>query len=85
MERQSLTGCRVIHSGASIIVTDNLKDFPASTLSQRGIEEQSENDFIADEIALDIFKAVGVFRNMQIRLRRPAISASDLLLKMEAR
>lgn len=74
-----------IHCRASTIVTDNLKDFPIGELAKHGIEAKSADDFIADEIDLDIIKAVGVVRNMRIRLKRPAISASDLLLKMEAR
>jgi len=74
-----------IHCRASTIVTDNLKDFPAGELAKHSIEAKSADDFIADEIGLDIIKAVGVVRNMRIRLKRPAISASDLLLKMEAR
>lgn len=74
-----------IHCRASTIVTDNLKDFPARELAKHGIEAKSADDFIADEIDLDIIKAVGVVRNMRIRLKRPTISASDLLLKMEAR
>lgn len=74
-----------IHCRASTIVTDNLKDFPAVELARHGIEAKSADDFIADEMDLDIIKAVGVVRNMRIRLKRPTISASDLLLKMEAR
>lgn len=74
-----------IHCRASTIVTDNLKDFPARELVKHGIEATSADDFIADEIDLDIIKAVGVVRRMRIRLKRPEIPASDFLLKMEAR
>ncbi|MAN75021.1 MAG: PIN domain-containing protein [Henriciella sp.] len=74
-----------IHCRASTIVTDNLRDFPASQLAMHGIEAKSADDFIADEIDLDIYRAAGVVKKMRARLKRPEMSASDLLLKMEAR
>lgn len=37
-----------IHCRASTIVTDNLKDFPASELARHGIEAKSADDFIAE-------------------------------------
>jgi predicted nucleic acid-binding protein len=70
---------------AQTIVTENLRDFPAETLSPFGIEARSADDFIADTVALDIGRAVPAIRAMRLRLKRPAIDGERLLLDMEAR
>lgn len=69
---------------AATIVTENLKDFPASLLESLNIEARSADDFIADTIALDTGRAVAAIRTMRERLQRPEKSADDLLLDMEA-
>lgn len=69
---------------AAIIVTDNIKDFPASVLSPLNLEARSADDFIADTIALDTGRAVAAIRRMRERLRRPEKTAEILLLDMEA-
>jgi predicted nucleic acid-binding protein len=42
-----------IKSGAQVIVTSNLKDFPASHLANWDIEAKSPDDFVLDQIDLD--------------------------------
>lgn len=74
-----------IETGASIIVTDNLKDFPATVLGSHGIEAKSANAFLADAIDLKPEKAAKALALMRARFNNPAITAEDLLLKMEAR
>lgn len=74
-----------IETGASIIVTDNLKDFPATVLADHGIEAKSANAFLADTIDLKPEKAAEALAIMRARFRSPAITADELLLKMEAR
>ena len=69
---------------ASTIVTDNTRHFPASLLAQLGIEGKTTDDFLADTIELDIGKAVAAIRAMRERYRNPALTADELLLKMEA-
>lgn len=69
---------------ASTIVTDNMRDFPESVLMRVGIEAKTADDFIADTIELDIGKAVAVIRALRERYNNPALTADDLLLKMEA-
>jgi len=69
---------------ASVIVTENLRDFPASVLDPLDIEVRCADTFIADTIALDEGRAVAAIRRMRERLRRPEMAASDLLLRMEA-
>lgn len=69
---------------ASVIVTENLRDFPSSVLGALNIEARSADMFIADTIALDEGRAVAAIRRMRERLRRPEMTAGDLLLRMEA-
>lgn len=69
---------------AAVIVTDNLKDFPANILSPLNLDARSADDFIADTIALDPGRAVAAVRKMRERLKRPEKTAEVLLLGMEA-
>lgn len=73
-----------IQTSASIIVTNNLQDFPAKILDQHGIEARSANEFLADTIDLKPEKAAEALAVMRHRFRNPAITAETLLLKMEA-
>lgn len=69
---------------AQVIVTDNLKHFPDALLGPLNLEAKSADAFIADTIALDIGRAVAAVREMRQRLNRPAMTASDLLVMMDA-
>jgi hypothetical protein len=73
-----------IKTRASIIVTDNLKDFPEAVLKPLELEARSGDAFIADTIDLDIGRAVPALRRMRLRLSKPEKSAEILLLDMEA-
>ena len=42
-----------ITAGALVIVTSNIKDFPAETLGPLGIEAKTPDDFVLDQISLD--------------------------------
>lgn len=69
---------------AAVIVTDNLRDFPASVLDPLNLDVRSADDFIVDTIALDEGKAVTAIRRMRERFARPEKNAGQLLLDMEA-
>ncbi|KQO53604.1 MULTISPECIES: PIN domain-containing protein [unclassified Methylobacterium] len=69
---------------ADVIVTDNLKDFPADILEPLGLDARSSDEFIADAITLNPGKAVAAIQKMRLRLKRPEKSPSVLLLDMEA-
>lgn len=69
---------------AAVIVTENLKDFPAGVVAPLNIDVRSADAFIADTIDLDPGRAVAAIRRMRERLRRPEKSADTLLLDMEA-
>jgi predicted nucleic acid-binding protein len=72
-----------ISSGAAIIVTDNLRDFPPNVLDKFGIEAKDADAFIADTIDLDIGRAVQAIQTMRRRFNRPSLTPEELLLKFE--
>lgn len=74
-----------IHCRASTLVTDNQKDFPAHITERFNIQVRTADQFIADEIDLDVIKAVETVRRMRGMLRRPELDASEFLLTLEAR
>lgn len=69
---------------AAMIVTENLADFPSEILTPLNLEARSADAFIADTLSLHIGRGVAAVRTLRQRLNRPAMSAEDLLLKMEA-
>ena len=69
---------------AATIVTENLKDFPASVLEPLNIEARSADAFIADTIALDPGRAVAAIGRMRARFKKPEKTAAVLLIDMEA-
>lgn len=72
-----------IKTGAAVIVTDNVKDFPAVALGRLNLEARSADTFIADTIDLDASRAVPALKRMRERLNRPEKTAEILLLDME--
>lgn len=70
---------------ASIIVTDNLKDFPSAALDAYELEAKSADDFIADAVNLDAIRAAKAIKKLRRRLKRPEMTAQELLLRWEAR
>ncbi|MCH8686282.1 PIN domain-containing protein [Pedomonas mirosovicensis] len=73
-----------VKTQAAVIVTDNLRDFPAEVLAPLGLEARSADAFIADTIALEPGRAVAAIRRMRERLKRPEKTPELLLLDMEA-
>jgi hypothetical protein len=73
-----------VKTQASMIVTENLKHFPADILAALNVEAKSADAFIADTIALDEGRAVAAIRGMRERFKKPEMKADDLLLLMEA-
>lgn len=70
---------------AHMIVTENLKDFPAAILAPLNLEAKSADAFIADTLSLDVGKAVDAIQQMRERFKKPELTADQLLLEMEAR
>jgi hypothetical protein len=73
-----------VKSGASVIVTDNLQDFPEKLLSQYGLQAKSADDFIADCIDLDSAQAMAALNKMRLRFQRPEYSWDAICQKVEA-
>jgi len=68
-----------IHSSASVIVTYNLKDFPAKETSKYGIEAQHPDDFISQ--FLDIASGIicGAVKRLRNNLKNPPINPERYL------
>lgn len=69
---------------ASVIVTENIKDFPDSILGPLNIESKSSDDFIADTIDLYPARALEALAVMRKRFNKPEISPEKMLLKYES-
>ena len=73
-----------IKCGASVIVTDNLKDFPKELLKAYDIEAKMADDFIADIIDLDDVQAMAALNRMRIRFKRPEYTWDAICEKAES-
>ena len=68
---------------ASMLVTENTKDFPTEVLDRLNLEVKSADEFIADAVELDPALAIRAVAKMRARFARPSLSAEDMLLRME--
>ncbi|AWB21714.1 PIN domain-containing protein [Methylobacterium currus] len=73
-----------IKTRASVVVTDNLKDFPVKILPPLDLEARSTDASLADTIALDPGRATAAVRTMRLRFKRPEKHAEALLVDMGA-
>lgn len=72
-----------IHCGASVIVTQNLTDFPANALAQFGIEAQHPDDFILDLLGFAPGLVVEAAENHRGSLKNPAKTVAEYLDSLE--
>ena len=68
-----------IHGGADVIVTANLKDFPAETLASYNMVAQEPDAFICDLLLAAPDAAVAAFAADRARLRNPAMSQAEYI------
>jgi cytosine/adenosine deaminase-related metal-dependent hydrolase len=68
-----------IHSGANLIVTFNLKDFPADTLKPYNLAAQHPDDFIVDLLDLHPAAVLEAAANHRRSLKNPAKSIDEYL------
>lgn len=68
-----------IRCGAGVIVTFNLKDFPADALRPYGIEAQHPDEFIENIADLDVSVLVNAVRRQRKTLRHPPLTVERLL------
>lgn len=66
-------------AGASHIVTDNTRDFPAAPVARYGIAVLTPDDFCATLLARDAGRVVAGARAHRLSLRRPAYAPGDYL------
>ena len=72
-----------IRGGADVIVTANLRDFPASRLAAHAISAQHPDDFISDLFQTHPETVLAAVRGHRAALRNPPRSASDHLTALE--
>lgn len=70
---------------ADVIVTTNLKHFPADVLSPFGIEPQHPDEFVYQQFGLDVDRVLSAFKGMRARLRRPPMTADEFIRNLDAK
>lgn len=72
-----------IASGSQVIVTANVKDFPAGVLKQHGIERMSPDQFVLDLLDLSPAVVIGAVQEQAQALRNPPQSVATLLERLQ--
>ncbi|GHH56872.1 PIN domain-containing protein [Lentzea cavernae] len=72
-----------IRTRAQVIVTDNLKDFPAEALRLWDIEPKSADDFVSDQIGLDAKVVWSCVQQIANSWRNPPGTIGDVLASLE--
>lgn len=72
-----------IKARAQVIVTNNLKDFPASALEPWDTEAKSADDFVLDQIDLSKQTVHGAVRRMAGARKNPPATFVDVLALLE--
>lgn len=72
-----------IQSKAAVIVTENMRDFPKSSLDPHDVEAMKLDCFLADCMDLAGIDAAVALRTMRARFKNPSIDAEVLVRKME--
>jgi len=68
-----------IHAGAGVIVTNNLKDFPAASLTPYHIDTQHPDAFLVGLYREDDMTMVRVVREQATGLRHPSLTFEQVL------
>lgn len=72
-----------IKTGAQVIVTSNLSDFPADNLSSWNIEAKSSDDFLLDQIVIDDRVVWACVQQIADSRNNPPETAEDVLDALE--
>lgn len=72
-----------IRGRADLIVTFNLQDFPSEVLQPYDLEAQHPDEFIRHVLDLNHSATLGVVRQLRLALRRPELSAEEMLDRLE--
>jgi hypothetical protein len=68
---------------ADAIVTFNLKDFPRAALDPLGLEAQHPDDFIVNQLHLNLPEALKAIKAMRARLHHPPQTITQLLATLQ--
>ncbi len=71
-----------IEGGAEIVLTYNLRDFPAAVLSNSGITALHPDEFLCQQIAAEPALVMEVIEQMRVKRKRPEISQEQFLNKL---
>lgn len=82
-DRHVLAAAIVGHADA--IVTFNEKDFPKEVLDPLGVEIQTPDEFVLNQLMLDKATALAAIKRMRERWRRPQYDAAALVALLERR
>jgi predicted nucleic acid-binding protein len=72
-----------IHGGARLIVTSNLRHFPAKSLKPHSISARHPDAFLVDLVGQSQDVATAALREMRLQMKAPPFSVSDLLAALE--
>lgn len=72
-----------IKTGAQVIVTRNLKHFPASDLQPWDIEAKSPDDFVLDQVGIDGRAVAACVQQIADSRTQPAEAVEDVLGQLE--
>ena len=72
-----------IRCKADVIVTFNLKDFPASELKKYDVEAQHPDEFIHNLFDLDSAAVASAVKRQRVSLKNPSVSVDHLLSTLE--
>lgn len=70
---------------ASVIVTENLKDFPSEALAPYSMEAKSADEFIADSIDLDYPQSIKAISTMLRKLNNPVLTPQEWVERLRGR
>ncbi len=71
-----------IRCSAQVIVTENLRDFPAATLDEYDIEALTADDFLVNTYSLFRSDGARALRAVRNRYRNPPMTAADFILDL---
>jgi predicted nucleic acid-binding protein len=72
-----------IKAGAQVIVTANLKHFPAAALRQWDVEAKSPDDFVLDQVGIDGQTIAACVQQIADSRTRPPQDTEDVLSQLE--
>jgi len=72
-----------IRSGANLIVTENLRDFPVANVAKYGIEVLAPDDFVADIFDLDPAIVMAAIKRHKQSLKNPPKTWNQYLDSLE--